>query len=331
MTATSRVLVAGCGAIGSVFGCLLRKAGHDVTLFGRDWHLRAIADHGLGLDGIWGKHHSEGFHLASKRKDLSGEYDLVIVAVKSYDTSAIVAQIRECVKADGIVLSAQNGLGNIECLGVSFGAERSLGANILVGAKLSAPACVTVTVQAAPIVIGPLEVSDCVMMERIHSWIRAFGQAQIPCEATPNILAYLWAKVFYNAPLNPLGALLHVHYGALGDNSELRDIMDGVIDEAFAVAAASDIDLLWPNSNEFRKFFYGHLLPTTYDHRSSMLQDLERGRRTEIDAINGQIWRYGQAQGIATPFNEILTRLIWQREKHPRPSDESWQSPSLLC
>jgi 2-dehydropantoate 2-reductase len=172
-----------------------------------------------------------------------------------------------------------------------------------------------VTVQAAPIIMGPLEVSDCVMFERIHYWIRAFKRANIPCEHTVRILSYLWAKMFYNAPLNALGALLQVQYGVLGDEPELREIMDWIIDEAFLVAKTNGVELLWKTVDDYRALFYRHLIPSTYNHQSSMLQDFQRGRRTEIDAINGAIWRYGRQLGISTPFNEIMTRLTWERER----------------
>lgn len=310
-----RILIAGCGAIGSAFGCLLREAGHDVTLLGRQWHLGAIRSTGLQMDGIWGDHCATGFQLATHAGDLRGKYDLIVISVKSYDTARIVQSVFPVAKDDGLVLSAQNGLGNIESVANLFGPERSLGANVLVGAKIPEPGRVTITVQAAPIIIGPLEVSDCVMMESIHSWARAFRAAHIPCATTARILSHLWAKVFYNVPLNALGALLRVHYGALGDEPELRTLMNRMIDEAFAVAGKMRIELLWETADEYRQLFYDYLVPSTYDHESSMLQDLQRRRRTEIDAINGQIWRYGEAMQIPTPFNEIMTRLIWECEK----------------
>jgi 2-dehydropantoate 2-reductase len=310
-----RILIAGCGAIGSIFACFLRQAGHDVTLLGRQSHLDAIASQGLYLDGIWGSHYAAGFHLATTAAELSGSYDLILIAVKAYDTQSMVDAVAALIDGEGLAVSLQNGLGNIEILARAFGPERSLGANVLVGATIPVPGRVTVTVQAAPIVIGPLEVSDCVMMERIHAWARAFNAAMIPCETTVRILSFLWAKVFYNAPLNALGALLDVHYGVLADEPELTRIMNRVIDEAFQVAAKKNIECLWKNADEYREYFYGHLVPSTYDHRSSMLQDLQRGRRTEIDAINGQIWRYGKELHVATPFNEIMTRLIWQKER----------------
>jgi 2-dehydropantoate 2-reductase len=318
MQRNPKILVAGCGAVGSVIGCLLRHAGHDVTLFGRASHLDAVKSGGLAIDGIWGHHQATDFRIATGIAELAVGYDLIIFSVKSFDTETMIEAVGSRLKADGLALSLQNGLGNVEALAARFGADRSLGANVLVGAELVAPGKARVTVQASPIIIGPLEVSDCVMMEAVHSWTRAFQAAKIPCAATPNILSHLWAKVFYNAPLNALGALLNVHYGALGEDPELRAIMDGIIDEAFNVAAQRQgVDLLWESAHAYREFFYSRLLPPTYDHRSSMLQDLQRGRRTEIDAINGRIWQYGQQAGVATPYNETMTRLISEREKRP--------------
>ncbi len=315
-----RILIAGCGAIGSIFACLLRRAGNDLTLLGRPQHLTAIASDGLYLDGIWGRHRATGFHLATTVDELFAPYDLILVAVKSYDTQAVVEAVAPLIAVNGLAVSLQNGLGNLEILARAFGPERSLGANVLVGAVVAAPGRVTVTVQAAPIILGPLELSDCVVLEAIHAWVGRFTAAMIPCETTTRILSYLWAKVFYNAPLNALGALLDVHYGVLGDEPELRNIMDRIINEAFQVAAAKGVECLWDTASEYRQFFYDHLVPTTYDHRSSMLQDLQRGRRTEIDAINGRIWRYGEELQVATPYNEIMTRLIWQKEKSSFPS-----------
>jgi 2-dehydropantoate 2-reductase len=315
MYSNSRILVAGCGAVGSVFGCLLREAGHPVALLGRESHLTAIRTSGLKLDGIWGDHYAAGFELATQTIDLSGSYDLALISVKAYDTESMARAICPVINRDGLVVSLQNGLGNIEILAEIFGAERSLGANVLVGAMIPVPGRVTVTVQAAPIIIGPLEISDCVMLERIHYWIRAFNHAGIPCEATVRILAYLWAKMLYNAPLNALGALLQVHYGVLAEAPELRQIMDRIVDETFSVAERRGVELLWSTVGDYRALFYGHLVPSTYNHQSSMLQDLQRGRRTEIDAINGAIWCYGQQLEIPTPCNEIMTRLIWARER----------------
>ena len=311
----TKILIAGTGPIGSTFGCLLRKAGYDVTLLGREWHLRAIAARGLELDGLWGTHRAEGFKLASQACELAGPYDLILIAVKAYDTKGMVEEVASRLASNGLAISLQNGLGNIETLAERLGPGRSLGASILVGAKIAEPGRATVTVQAAPVIIGPLDPAAAGAMERTRHIAELFNEARIPCEPTDLILSHLWAKVFYNAPLNPLGALLQVHYGALSEQAELKAVMDEIIEEAFTLARRKGVRLLWRTADEYRELFYGKLVPATYNHQSSMLQDLEKGRRTEIDALNGKIWGYGRELDFPTPYNETMTRLIRAREQ----------------
>ncbi|MBI2986628.1 MAG: ketopantoate reductase family protein [Deltaproteobacteria bacterium] len=317
-----QILIAGCGAIGSIFACLLRKAGHEVTLLGRAWHLNAIRATGLEMDGLWGRHHAEGFKLATRLTGLSDRYDLILISVKAYDTERIVRQLVPFLGQDGIAISLQNGLGNVEALAEALGPQKSLGASILVGARILEPGQVTVTVQAAPIIIGPLD-PTAGSMEKCRLWVSLFSRAGIPSKPTEQILSHIWAKVFYNAPLNPLGALLEVHYGALGQEPELKAIMDRIIGEAFEVADKKGVQLLWKSAGEYRELFYEKLLPATYNHQSSMLQDLQRGRPTEINSLNAKIWRYGKQSGIPTPFNETMTRLMLGREKRPEPPGPS--------
>jgi 2-dehydropantoate 2-reductase len=100
--------------------------------------------------------------------------------------------------------------------------------------------------------------------------------------------------------------------------------MDDAIEEAFAVARASGVRLAWPDAGGYRTLFYAALVPATARHRSSMLQDLERGRPTEIDAINGYVAARGGTLGIPTPVNATLTRMIRARVRSSRPSEEPW-------
>jgi 2-dehydropantoate 2-reductase len=310
------VLVAGAGALGSVFGGFLRRAGMMVTLLGRASHVQAIVRHGLHIDGIWGNHHVDGFAVATEINQLDGPFDLVLLPVKSYDTEDVCRAVVPVLADDGFILSLQNGLGNVEILESVAGAQRTIGARVIFGATLPAPGHARVTVFADPTAIGSLHAgryprSD----EAAQRWAERISAAGVPAVFTDHLASLLWAKVFYNAALNPLGALLGVHYGALAEHDESRAIMDAAIDEAFRVASAESIELPWCDAAGYRQEFYDRLVPATYHHRSSMLQDLERGRRTEVDAINGAVWRRGAQLGIATPVNETLTRLIRLREK----------------
>lgn len=306
-----RILIAGAGALGTVFGGFLRRAGHDVTLLGRAAHLEAIARDGLQLEGLWGAHRVGGLTVAVEAAALEGPFAAILIAVKSYDTEAIAEAVRPVLAADGIAVSLQNGLGNVETLEAVLGPERALGARVIFGATIPRPGCARVTVFADPTAIGPLTAERHPLRDAAaRRWAAIIDAAGVPAVYTDRLAALLWAKVFYNAALNPLGALLRVHYGALPDRADSRAIMDRVIDEAFAAAAAEGVAVPWADATAYREEFYGRLVPATFDHRSSMLQDLERRRRTEIDAINGAVWRRAAARGIDTPVNETLTRVI---------------------
>jgi len=310
----ARILVAGAGALGSVVGGFLRRAGHDVTLLGRDTHVAAIAAAGLEIDGLWGHHRVTGFGLATTPGSLAGPYDAILVTVKAYDTRRAAAETVATLAPTGVMISLQNGLGNVEALIEVAGPARVLGGRVIFGTELTAPGQVRVTVYADRVLIGAPAGAGSAAAQRARDWAQCFDAASIPAAYCEDIAAALWGKVLYNAALNPLGALLGVHYGALGDQAHTRAIMDRVIAETFAVAAAEQVTLPWPAAAEYRETFYGRLLPSTYRHRSSMLQDLERGRRTEIDAINGAVWARGCARDIDTPANEVLTRLVHARE-----------------
>ncbi len=306
----SRVLVAGAGAIGSVVGGLLARAGAAVTFLGRPAHLSAIGRSGLALEGIWGRSIVRGLELATDASSLKGSYDLILLTVKSYDTEVMLSRVVSRLAADGALISLQNGLGNVERVAATVGLGRALGGRVIFGAEIPRPGAVRVTVCADRILIGAAEPNNQEGCKKARFWAEQFAAAGLPCAYTANIEAALWGKVLYNAPLNALGALLAVPYGELGKCEAARAIMDKVIDEAFAVAAANGISLPWQEVASYRRLFYQELLPSTQEHRSSMLQDLERGRSTEIDAINGQVEAHGARVGVPTPVNTVLKQLI---------------------
>ena len=129
------------------------------------------------------------------------------------------------------------------------------------------------------------------------------------------IWAAIWGKVLYNCSLNPLGALLEVPYGKLGESPETREIMRQVIREIFLVIRAKGIEVPYRDGEEYFHFLLETLLPPTVDHRASMFQDIMAGRKTEIDALNGAISRYGREYGLPTPYNDLLTALIKFKEE----------------
>ena len=299
--------------MGLVFGALLRRAGHAVTLLGRRAHIAAIRSGGLRVEGLWGDHRVTGFTLAGDASRITERFDAILMAVKAYDTEAMAQTVAPLLAPQGVMISLQNGLGNAELLARHAGPRPVLAARVIFGAEVQAPARVRVTVYADPVLIGSWPAGQG-NDAPARMWADRCAAAGIPTAYCDDILPALWGKVLYNAALNPLGALLGVPYGALSETPHTRAIMDAVIDEAFAVAVAEGVALPWASAAEYRAVFYDRLVPSTSTHRSSMLQDLQRGRRTEIDAINGEVWKRGARHGIATPTNALLTRLVHARE-----------------
>jgi 2-dehydropantoate 2-reductase len=319
------VLVAGAGALGSVVGGLLAADGWPVTLLGRREHVERVGRDGLHVDGLFGTRHVRSLACAWEPAAIARPargFAVVLLTVKAHDTAAMTAAVAPLLAGDGHLLSMQNGLGNLETAAATVGPERVLGARVIFGAELPEPGRARVTVCAAPVLIGSFRPGAGTAAAA--RWAAALAEAGVPAGTTPDIVAELWAKVLYNAGLNPLGALLGVAYGHLAEDPDTRAIMEDVITEAFTVARADGVALRWPSAEAYLQEFFERLVPTTAQHRSSMLQDVERGRPTEIDAINGWVVRRGTALGVPTPANALVTRLIRARVRRARASEEPW-------
>ena len=315
----TRILVAGAGAIGSVVGAMLHAAGHDVTLLGRRAHLDAIARDGLHITGLLGTHTIRGMHLADDPSRLDGRFDLILCTVKPYDTASIADAVSKCLADQGVIVSMQNGLGNIETLVERFGFARVLGGRVIFGSEIPRHGAAHVTVFADPVAIGPAPAlhGGCsseleARAAEIASLIDSAGIATVACA---DVMPVIWTKLLYNVALNPLGALFELSYGELAADPDLRAIMDEVIGEAFAVAQKLRIGLPFADSSAYRETFYGKLIPATATHRPTMLYDLKNRGRTDIDSLNGKIVELAERSGLTAPINATLVRQIHAAER----------------
>ena len=313
----ARIVVAGAGAVGSVVGGMLSAQGHDVLLVGRDPHMAAVARDGLRVTGLFGDRHGRP-RTATALAAADSPADVVLVSVKSHATEEVAATLARWRNVPALVVSLQNGLGNVETLAAALGAGRVLGARVIFGALVAAPGVAHVTVNARPVAIGPLH-GDAPLLERARSVASLLLACGIPAEALASVEPLLWEKALYNCGLNPLGALHGLTYGEVVASPDLRPLLDAAIDEGFAVARACGIALPWREAADFRAYFHATLVPPTAAHRSSMRQDLEAGRRTEVDAIGGAIVRAGAHRGVATPVNARLVEEIHAAERAPHP------------
>lgn len=137
-----------------------------------------------------------------------------------------------------------------------------------------------------------------------------FTESGIAAEATSEIDKHIWGKVLYNCCLNALTALLNCTYGELGDWPETRYVVKLIIAEIFLVANHRGIQLTWQSPQEYEELLFNRLIPDTYRHHSSMLQDVNRDKRTEIDSLNGSIAKLAQEEGVDAPVNWLLTQVL---------------------
>jgi 2-dehydropantoate 2-reductase len=309
------ILIFGAGALGQALGCMLAADGHDVSLVLRRRFIEAIEGNGLRVSGIFGDYEVEPGRIRLL-EDLNhtdgGDFDAAIITTKSYDTTAAIEAIDAMRNFAGQVVSMQNGCGNIEKVQERFGAGRTFGARVITGFEITAPGKVAITVTADAVHIGSCRRGQIPAFA--EELAVAIDRAGLPCIAVADIYQDLFAKLLYNCSLNPLGAILGVHYGTLGERPETRRIMDAVMDETFAVIRGLGGNTPWPGADAYRQVFYEKLLPATYNHRPSMLQDLENGKPTEVDALVGYVAENGEKLSIPTPTCALLADLVRFRE-----------------
>ena len=306
-----KILIFGAGGVGSVVGGFLTRTGHDVSLLGRAWHLDAVDKQGLVITGIWGDYRIKAMESYRCVEDLpknASSYDLIILTVKSYDTENALRELMPLLSDKTMLLSLQNGLGNIETIlksGVK--SENFLVGRVIFGVETT-PGVVKVTVNADAVRIGELpQLRTSVSAFQIA---RAFSAAKIPTEAVPDILTFIWAKVIYNCALNGLCTIREIPYGKILENDDTREAMERIIHECYAVGQKKSVTLDPATAEQFIELMVQRLIPSTAPHFPSMLQDIKRGKRTEIEALNGAICRYGQELGIPTPENEKIVSQI---------------------
>ncbi len=309
-----KFLVMGAGAVGSVFGGLLAESGQDVSLIGRERYIKAVRENGLRISGIWGEHRISNLKGYTSVKEIGeGGFDVILLATKSFDTEEAVKQALPLVGPNTLIVSLQNGIGNIETIARTAGEKHTVGGRVIFGVELIEPGHFKVSVIADKVLLGTT--SKEIPKERIAEIARTITRAGIPTDTTDEIERFIWTKVLYNCCLNAPSAVLDTCYGKLGESEPSREIMRAIIAEVLAVAKSRGVEMGFPTVAAYEEVFYSKLLPPTYAHHSSTLQDLKSGKKTEIEALNGAIVRLGKEKGVPAPVNWTLTQLIHAREE----------------
>lgn len=316
-SALMKILIIGCGAVGIGLACSLYDAGAQVDLVARGKTAESIRRGGMERHGLFkdiqvpaGK-----CRVYENARESDGGYDYILVSAKTTgnaDIAAALADRREDILApSGLLVLAQNGFGNERAFLGAFPEERVFSASFAIGFQRPRPNSSELTVFSKPMLIGNLRGRDATLASPLA---KAIGDGGIPSQVTDDIAATMWAKLLYNCALNPLSALLQCDYGGLVKSGETIAIMGQIIDEIFAVMHACGYHTFWEDSASYKKEFFGQILPPTYGHRSSTLQDMERMIPTEIESLNGAVVRLGAEYSVPTPCNAMIVRLIKAKE-----------------
>ena len=296
-----KVCVVGCGAVGSLFAANLATL-EDVEVWAYDLaqpHVDAINRDGLRLTGagdVLGRPRA-----TSDAADLP-PCDFGIVATKAMHTDPAIAATAHAF-AGGCVATVQNGIGNEEVLARHV--ERVIRGTTFPAGKITAPGVVQWDVKGET-TLGPFEAQPAPFAE-VERLADACTRAGVPPKVVADARGPQWRKVIFNAATNPLGALTGLTHGRLCERPDLRALASRLVDEGKAVASAQGIEL---DADPEELIDYAARPDVAYDHKASMLQDVEARRMTEVDYLNGGIARFGRELGVPTPLHDTITALV---------------------
>jgi len=292
----------GAGAMGSLLGARLSQTGVKVSLLSTNReHMEAVRKHGLvveELDGTVERYRIPSYH---DPRDLPEKADQVIVMVKTYDTDKALSSIEGCTRPSAFFLTLQNGIGNWERIAGHVGRESVLVGITAQGATLVEPGKIRHGGNGHTFMGEP----EGPPSERVRTEVDLFRRAGLHTDASDGMQRLVWEKLMINTGINAITALTGIRNGRIADFQAARDLCRSAVEEALLVAAAKG----FPMGKDMVERVLG-VAGATAVNRSSMGQDVDRRKRTEIDAINGAIVRFGEETLTPTPVNRTLTRLV---------------------
>ncbi len=305
-----RVCVVGCGAVGSLFAANLAQL-DDVEVWAYDLaedHVAAINEHGLRLSGagdVVGR-----LRATSDAGELP-PCDFGIVATKAMHTESAIRATAQAFR-EGSVATVQNGVGNEDVIAEYV--EHVIRGTTFPAGRVVAPGHVQWDVKGDT-TLGPFEPRPA-PFEQVQRLADACSRAGMPTQGVHDARGPQWRKVIFNAATNPVGALTGLTHGRVCERPDLRRLVSGLVDEGKAVAAAQSIEL---DADPEELIDHAAKPDVAYGHKSSMLQDVEARRQTEVDYLNGGIVRFGRERGVPTPLNAAIWALV-------KGLEESWKT-----
>jgi 2-dehydropantoate 2-reductase len=296
-----KILVMGAGAVGAYYGARLQQAGEDVVYCARGENLRAMQERGIEISSIRGDLRLKQVTATADPRP-HAPYDLILFCVKVYDTDAAAAAIKGCLAPGGAIMTLQNGVENEARLSELFGAGAVMGGNARIGVELVGPGKL-VHNTTGTIEFGEL---DGRITPRADAIAEAMRRAGIFGELSTNIRASRWDKLMWNAAFNTVTTLTHTTVGDVLDDAEGYALIRTLMEEVRAAAAADGVELSGERIAQVMAHSNKNLRPL----RTSTLQDLQRGKPLEVEALIGVVVRIARRHGIKAPASETIYALM---------------------
>lgn len=299
-----RTIIYGAGALGCFFGARLQQSGHDVTYIARGAHLKAMQQNGLRIES-----RSGNFHLnhVDATDDLTkvGEGDLIFFAVKNYDVETAVPEISGLLRPETAIMTVQNGVWAQPVLARHFGAHRVLPGVVMLPADIKEPGVIRTPAEAelGGIIFGPYEGGSSDQAAKIHD---AFTTSGVPATLSEDIWRSLWEKFIRLSAYSAITVSTRLDIGAIQKTEAARNLLKSLVDETTAIARASH-EALPKDAGQSAFDFLMSLPPHIH---ASMLDDLLRGKRIELDWISGEVIRRGRELDIPTPCHEFAYAVL---------------------
>ncbi len=296
------ILVLGAGAMGSLLGARLARPDTSVTLFTIDRdHVEAIQREGLHIEEMDGSVSHHRLPAIDSPGAIPGKPDLVLVTVKSYATQIAVESVMPACDASTVFLTLQNGTGNWQQIAGITGRAAVLAGTTAQGATLVGPGWVRHGGNGVTFIGEP----EGPPTARVGALVDRFVQAGLQTEASDNMEWLIWEKLMVNVGINAITALTEIRNGLVAELGPARELCREAVREAMEVARAAGYPMRQGMEEKVLS-----IARATARNRSSMGQDIDANKRTEIDAINGAIVRLGRELQLPTPINLTLTNLV---------------------
>lgn len=318
-----RAAIYGAGSLGTILGAYITKNGGEVELINRNKaHVEALRSNGATVTGTVNFTQKV---TAYTPDEMSGRYDIIFLMTKQQHNGEVVAFLKDYLAEDGVIVTLQNGIPEL-LIGEIVGEERVLGCTVAWGATMKEPGVceLTSTPDSLTFSLGSLQAQPNKHLADVKALLELMG----PVEIDRNFIGSRWSKLLINSAFSGMSAVLGCTFGEAAGNKVSRRVVQALIKECIDVCAAGNIRIepvqgkdivkLLDYKNSIKKAFSFFIIPIAIRKhallKASMLQDLEKGKKCEVDAINGVVSAFGRKVGVPTPMNDTVVNVIHQIE-----------------